>query len=96
MLLLAAYAKNFASFPGAPFFPIIVSLEVKNQSWVSWADELCPGEEMHWVKLLLEAWTVLGIATVILGLFWTTRQSREVSKQAANPKLQTMQSKQFI
>jgi hypothetical protein len=39
---------------------------------------------MHWLRLLLEAWISCGIVTVIFGLFWTSRQSNQLSKQAAN------------
>lgn len=36
---------------------------------------------MHWIKWLMEGWVLLGIATTILGVFWTNRQSAESSKQ---------------
>jgi hypothetical protein len=32
---------------------------------------------MHWVKLLVEVWVLSGIMTVILGLFWTSKLTRE-------------------
>jgi hypothetical protein len=51
----------------------------------AWGEESSSRGKMHWVKLLLEAWVLLGIVTVIVGLIWTDRQSRVLSKQAATP-----------
>ena len=42
------------------------------------------GGEMHWIKLLVEGWVLLGIATVIVGVFWTNRQGSESNKPTTN------------
>jgi len=39
---------------------------------------------MHWIKWLMEGWVLLGIATTILGAFWTNKQSNESCKQTTN------------
>ena len=36
------------------------------------------------MKWLAEGWILLGIATAILGVFWTNKQSNELSKQITN------------
>jgi hypothetical protein len=46
--------------------------------------EYLAGGEMHWIKLLLEGWALLGIATVVLAVFWTNKQSSDLSKQTTN------------
>jgi hypothetical protein len=47
---------------------------------------------MHWLKLLVEGWLMFGVVTVIAGLIWTTRLSREmnpeVSKATPRPERQ--------
>jgi hypothetical protein len=37
---------------------------------------------MHWLKLLAEGWLAFGAATVVIGLFWTTRLSRQMNPEA--------------
>jgi hypothetical protein len=36
---------------------------------------------MHWLKLLMEVWVVLGVVTVLGGLAWTARMSREMDPE---------------
>jgi|HubBroStandDraft_6_1064221.scaffolds.fasta_scaffold00208_30 hypothetical protein len=36
---------------------------------------------MHWLKLLMEVWVVFGVVTVVAGLIWTTRLSREMDPE---------------
>lgn len=36
---------------------------------------------MHWLKLLMEVWVVLGVITVLAGLAWTARISREMDPE---------------
>jgi len=36
-----------------------------------------PGGTMHWVKLLVEVWILFGVVTVISGLLWTSKLSKE-------------------
>ncbi len=33
---------------------------------------------MHWLMLLGEVWVVFGVVTVVAGLIWTRRLSREM------------------
>ncbi|MGA8153303.1 MAG: hypothetical protein WB952_20295 [Terriglobales bacterium] len=40
---------------------------------------------MHWVKLMVEMWVLIGVVTVILGLLWT-------SKLAKKPQLNLVKS----
>jgi len=35
---------------------------------------------MHWIKLLMEGWVLLGIVTVIVGVIWTNKQGNELGK----------------
>jgi len=65
----AACAKKFALFPGHPVLPII--LRGTDGSAIR------PGTIMHWVKWLIEIWILFGVVTVILGLLWTSRLSKE-------------------
>lgn len=39
---------------------------------------------MHWIKLLMEGWVLLGIVTVIVGVIWTNKQRNELSKPTTN------------
>jgi hypothetical protein len=39
---------------------------------------------MHWVKLLVEGWVLLGIVTVMVGVIWTKKQGNELSKPRNN------------
>ncbi len=32
---------------------------------------------MHWVKLLVEVWILFGVVTLILGLLWTSKLTKE-------------------
>jgi hypothetical protein len=36
---------------------------------------------MHWLKLLMEVWMVFGVVTVLGGLAWTARMSREMDPE---------------
>ncbi len=36
---------------------------------------------MHWLKLLMEVWVVVGIVSVVAGLIWTTHLSREMNPE---------------
>jgi hypothetical protein len=38
---------------------------------------------MHSLKVLMEAWAVLGVVTVVAGLIWTTRLSREMNPEVS-------------
>ena len=40
---------------------------------------------MHWLKLLVEGWLVLGVVTVATGLIWTTHLSREADPEIKAP-----------
>ena len=44
---------------------------------------------MHWLKLLMEGWVVFGIVTVITGLIWTTRLSREMDPEISEGQSQS-------
>lgn len=70
---IAIYRKNFASFPGQGICPIIVRL----------ASVSDPGGFMHWLKLVIEGWLVLGVVSVVAGLIWTTRLSREMNPEVS-------------
>jgi hypothetical protein len=69
VLCFAAFAKNFALFPGHPVFPIIVR--------AADGSVIRLGGIMHWVKLVVEVWVLSGIMTVILGFLWTSKLTRE-------------------
>ena len=58
---------------------------------------------MHWLKLLTEVWVAFGIVTIVAGLIWTTRLSREMKtdlgkvaptaeRQFASPSLSKLHS----
>jgi hypothetical protein len=72
---VAIYRKNFASFPGKGISPIIVRRTAFQD----------PGGFMHWLKLLMEAWVVFGVVTVVAGLIWTTRLSRAMNPEVRVP-----------
>jgi len=40
---------------------------------------------MHWVKFLVEFWFFFGIITVLIGLFWTDHQSKQLSTDTVKP-----------
>jgi hypothetical protein len=48
---------------------------------------------MHWLKLLVEGWLVFGVVTVVTGLMWTTRLSREADPEIT--KASPMPERQF-
>jgi len=48
---------------------------------------------MHSLKLLVEGWLVFGVVTVVAGLIWTTRLSREMNPEVS--KAQPMPERQF-
>ena len=79
----AAFAKNFALFPGYRVLPII--LRGVDGSTIRL------GAIMHWVKLLVEVWILFGVITVVLGLFWTSKltnksQSNVVKNTSSLPR----------
>jgi hypothetical protein len=47
---------------------------------------------MHWLKLTMEVWVVIGVVTTVAGLIWTARLSREtdpeISKASPLPERQ--------
>ena len=38
---------------------------------------------MHWLKLLMEVWAVFGVVTIVAGMIWTTRLSREMNPEVS-------------
>ena len=70
----AAFAKNFALFPGQSVLPII--LRGTDGSVIRF------GGIMHWVKLVVEAWVLFGLVTVILGLLWTSKLTNKSQPNA--------------
>ncbi len=48
-----------------------------------------PGGFMHWLKLLMEGWVVFGIVTVVAGLIWTARLSREMDPEISEGRSQS-------
>jgi hypothetical protein len=48
---------------------------------------------MHWLKLFVEGWLVFGVVTVVAGLVWTTRLSREMNPEPS--KAAPMAERQF-
>ncbi|HLW89170.1 MAG TPA: hypothetical protein VKR57_11800 [Terriglobales bacterium] len=48
---------------------------------------------MHWLKLLLEIWVVFGVVSVVAGLIWTTRLSREMNPE--NSKVPAASERKF-
>lgn len=36
---------------------------------------------MHSLKVLMEVWAVLGVVTVVAGMIWTTRLSRDMNPE---------------
>lgn len=39
---------------------------------------------MHWLKLFMEVWFVFGVVTVVAGMIWTTRLSRNMNPEIGN------------
>ncbi len=39
---------------------------------------------MHWLKLMMEVWVVFGVVSVVAGLMWTARLSRETDTEISN------------
>jgi hypothetical protein len=68
---IAIYGKNFSPFPERGISPIIGPGRHFRD----------PGGFMHSLKLLMEVWVVLGVVTVVAGLIWTTRLSREMNPE---------------
>jgi hypothetical protein len=52
-----------------------------------------PGGFMHWLKLIVEGWLAFGVVTVVAGLVWTTRLSREMNPEVS--KAPPMSERQF-
>jgi len=40
---------------------------------------------MHWVKLLIAFWAFFGIITVLIGLFWTDHQGKQLGDEPVKP-----------
>ncbi|HZP62020.1 MAG TPA: hypothetical protein VFB28_01290 [Terriglobales bacterium] len=40
---------------------------------------------MHWVKLFVEFWAFFGIITMLIGMFWTDHQSKQLTDNTAKP-----------
>ena len=71
-LALAIYRKNISSFPKRGVCPIICAGRLFSKT---------PGGFMHSLRLLMEAWVVFGVVTVVAGLIWTARLSRELNPE---------------
>ena len=39
---------------------------------------------MHWLRLMMEVWVVFGVVSVVAGLMWTARLSRETDTEISN------------